>query len=154
MRLGTLLFPTFAFALIMRSSWVNAELVTGKGGVNYVSFYCSCNSTSESLNDLQLPFRYTKVPSGKLPSTSWVCERETVEVPLVYRFSAYLLSQLGIAVGFVLPPILVKNHDDLDLIGRDLQFMFYSVAGFTTILVVLVVFCEHNCLQSIIIKVI
>lgn len=50
--------------------------------------------------------------------------------------------QLGIAVGFLLPPMLVKNHDDLDLIGRDLQFMFYSVAGFTTILVLLVVFCK------------
>lgn len=59
-----------------------------------------------------------------------------MEILLLFSF------QLGIAVGFVLPPILVKNHDDLDLIGRDLQFMFYSVAGFTTILVVLVLFCE------------
>lgn len=40
--------------------------------------------------------------------------------------------------------MLVKNHDDLDLIGRDLQFMFYCVAGFTTVLVVLVLFCELN----------
>lgn len=40
--------------------------------------------------------------------------------------------------------MLVKNHDDLDLIGRDLQFMFYCVAGFTTILVVLVLFCESQ----------
>jgi hypothetical protein len=51
--------------------------------------------------------------------------------------------QLGIAVGFLLPPILVKNHAELDLIGNDLQFMFYSVAGFTTILVILVVLCKH-----------
>lgn len=50
--------------------------------------------------------------------------------------------QLGIAVGFVLPPILVKYNDDPDMMGKDLQFMFYSVAGFTTVLVVLVLFCK------------
>lgn len=59
-------------------------------------------------------------------------------------FSIVLHLQLGIAVGFLLPPMLVKNHDEIDLIGRDLQFMFYSVAGFTTILVVLVLFCKCN----------
>jgi FLVCR family feline leukemia virus subgroup C receptor-related protein len=46
---------------------------------------------------------------------------------------------LGVAVGFLFPPILVKNHDELDLIGRDLLAMFYLVAGLTTILVVLIV---------------
>ncbi|XP_067633056.1 uncharacterized MFS-type transporter C09D4.1 isoform X2 [Eurosta solidaginis] len=47
------------------------------------------------------------------------------------------LSQLGIAVGFVLPPILVDNSDDLSAIGSDLLFMFSSFAVFTTILLVL-----------------
>uniref|UniRef100_A0A1B0GKI7 Putative permease of the major facilitator superfamily protein n=1 Tax=Lutzomyia longipalpis TaxID=7200 RepID=A0A1B0GKI7_LUTLO len=47
-------------------------------------------------------------------------------------------NQLGIAIGFVMPPILVRNHDDLDLVGRDIQFMFYLVAGFTSLLVILV----------------
>ncbi|XP_053963221.1 feline leukemia virus subgroup C receptor-related protein 2 isoform X3 [Anastrepha ludens] len=49
------------------------------------------------------------------------------------------LSQLGIAVGFVLPPILVQNSDDLEVIGSDLLFMFYCFAGFTTILMVLMI---------------
>ncbi|CRK92699.1 CLUMA_CG006341, isoform A [Clunio marinus] len=48
-------------------------------------------------------------------------------------------NQLGIAVGFLIPPMLVKNHDDLNLIGRDLLFMFYCVAGFTTILALMIV---------------
>ncbi|XP_054737469.1 feline leukemia virus subgroup C receptor-related protein 2 [Anastrepha obliqua] len=48
-------------------------------------------------------------------------------------------NQLGIAVGFVLPPILVQNSDDLDVIGSDLLFMFYCFAGFTTILMVLMI---------------
>jgi hypothetical protein len=50
--------------------------------------------------------------------------------------------QLGIAVGFVTPPMIVKNHDSLDLIGNDLKFLFTSVAAFTTLLVVLVLICE------------
>uniref|UniRef100_A0A182JIR1 Major facilitator superfamily (MFS) profile domain-containing protein n=1 Tax=Anopheles atroparvus TaxID=41427 RepID=A0A182JIR1_ANOAO len=49
-------------------------------------------------------------------------------------------TELGIAVGFLLPPILVENHDDISLIGRDLRVMFYMVAGFTSVLVVLVLF--------------
>lgn len=38
--------------------------------------------------------------------------------------------------------MLVKNHDELELIGRDLKFLFTSVAIFTSILVVLVLICE------------
>ncbi|KAL5287119.1 hypothetical protein ACFFRR_008205 [Megaselia abdita] len=54
-------------------------------------------------------------------------------------------NQLGIAVGFVLPPMLVGNHEDLDLIGSDLKLMFYLVAGLTSVLVVLMVlfFQDH-----------
>ncbi|XP_058465771.1 heme transporter FLVCR2 [Malaya genurostris] len=47
-------------------------------------------------------------------------------------------NQLGIAVGFLLPPMLVENHEDLDLVGDDLKLMFYLVAGFTSVLVMLV----------------
>uniref|UniRef100_A0A182FHK0 Major facilitator superfamily (MFS) profile domain-containing protein n=1 Tax=Anopheles albimanus TaxID=7167 RepID=A0A182FHK0_ANOAL len=50
------------------------------------------------------------------------------------------LQNLGIAVGFLVPPMLVENHDDISLIGDDLRLMFYIVAGFTTLLVVLVLF--------------
>lgn len=45
-------------------------------------------------------------------------------------------------MGFLLPPMLVRNHDDINLIGKDLQLMFYIIAGFTSILVVLVLFCK------------
>ncbi|XP_053684189.1 feline leukemia virus subgroup C receptor-related protein 2 [Sabethes cyaneus] len=47
-------------------------------------------------------------------------------------------NQLGIAIGFLVPPMLVENHDDIDLIGSDLRLMFYIVAGFTSVLVILV----------------
>lgn len=51
---------------------------------------------------------------------------------------------MGVAMGFLLPPMLVRNHDDLDLVGKDLQLMFYIIAGFTSILVVLVLFCKFK----------
>lgn len=51
-------------------------------------------------------------------------------------------NQLGVALGFLIPPMLVKNHDDLTLVGHDLQFMFYLVAGFTTVLLILMLICK------------
>ncbi|PNF35122.1 hypothetical protein B7P43_G09462 [Cryptotermes secundus] len=48
-------------------------------------------------------------------------------------------NQLGIAIGFLIPPMIVKNHDSLDEIGHDLSVMYYSVAGFTTVLLVLII---------------
>jgi hypothetical protein len=40
--------------------------------------------------------------------------------------------------------MIVKNHDNLDEIGRDLSVMYYSVAGFTTVLLVLIILCEYT----------
>jgi hypothetical protein len=54
------------------------------------------------------------------------------------------LFQLGIAAGFLLPPMLVENHDDLDLVGNDLRFMFYLVAGFTSVLLIAVLVCKQK----------
>lgn len=38
--------------------------------------------------------------------------------------------------------MLVLNHSDIELIGNDLKFMFYLVAGISTVLVILVIFCK------------
>ena len=51
--------------------------------------------------------------------------------------------QLGIALGFVLPAVIVKDQDnkeDFHLIGHDLFVMFLSVAIFTTVLLCAIVF--------------
>lgn len=61
----------------------------------------------------------------------------------IFTNHSHLQLQLGIAVGFVVPPMLVLNHDDIALIGRDLQFMFYLVAGVSTVLLILVVLCKY-----------
>ncbi|CAK9808379.1 Uncharacterized MFS-type transporter C09D4.1 [Anthophora plagiata] len=47
-------------------------------------------------------------------------------------------NQLGIAIGFLFPPMLVQNSKDRDISGRELQVMFYIVAAFTTVILLLI----------------
>ncbi|XP_067120466.1 uncharacterized MFS-type transporter C09D4.1-like [Centruroides vittatus] len=48
-------------------------------------------------------------------------------------------NQFGIALGFLLPPLLVRNADK-DTIGKDLTFLFFGVAIFTSLLFLIVIF--------------
>ncbi|XP_043911423.1 feline leukemia virus subgroup C receptor-related protein 1 [Protopterus annectens] len=53
--------------------------------------------------------------------------------------TAVLGNQVGTAVGFLLPPILVPNTaDDLDLMGHNIGIMFYGTAAISSVLFVLV----------------
>ncbi|KAI4454466.1 major facilitator superfamily protein-related [Holotrichia oblita] len=47
-------------------------------------------------------------------------------------------TQLGTALSFILPPLIVRNHDNLDDIGRDLSYLFYGVGAVITPIVILV----------------
>ncbi|XP_017790726.1 PREDICTED: uncharacterized MFS-type transporter C09D4.1-like isoform X2 [Habropoda laboriosa] len=47
-------------------------------------------------------------------------------------------NQLGIAIGFLFPPMLVQNSNDREISGRELQVMFYIVAAFTTVILLLI----------------
>uniref|UniRef100_A0A8C9V0Q3 FLVCR choline and putative heme transporter 2 n=1 Tax=Scleropages formosus TaxID=113540 RepID=A0A8C9V0Q3_SCLFO len=49
-------------------------------------------------------------------------------------------NQLGIAIGFLVPPILVPNVDNLDELAHHISIMFYITAGVATILFILVIF--------------
>uniref|UniRef100_A0A4W6DXF0 Choline/ethanolamine transporter FLVCR1 n=1 Tax=Lates calcarifer TaxID=8187 RepID=A0A4W6DXF0_LATCA len=49
-------------------------------------------------------------------------------------------NQLGIAIGFLVPPILVPNVDDMDELAHHISIMFYITAGVATLLFILVVF--------------
>ncbi|KAM8831274.1 choline/ethanolamine transporter flvcr2b isoform 2-T3 [Spinachia spinachia] len=53
--------------------------------------------------------------------------------------------QLGIAIGFLVPPILVPNVDDVDELAHHISIMFYITAGVATLLfiLVLIVFQER-----------
>ncbi|XP_031586826.2 feline leukemia virus subgroup C receptor-related protein 2 isoform X2 [Oreochromis aureus] len=48
-------------------------------------------------------------------------------------------NQLGIAIGFLVPPILVPNVDDMDELAHHISIMFYISAGVATAIFVLVV---------------
>uniref|UniRef100_A0A3Q2TIA7 FLVCR choline and putative heme transporter 2 n=1 Tax=Fundulus heteroclitus TaxID=8078 RepID=A0A3Q2TIA7_FUNHE len=48
-------------------------------------------------------------------------------------------NQLGIAIGFLVPPILVPNVGDVDELAHHIRFMFYISAGVATFVFVLVV---------------
>ncbi|XP_056282081.1 feline leukemia virus subgroup C receptor-related protein 2-like isoform X2 [Pseudoliparis swirei] len=52
---------------------------------------------------------------------------------------AVLGTQMGIAIGFLLPPILVPNVDDLDELAYHIRIMFYISAGAATVLFILVI---------------
>ena len=49
------------------------------------------------------------------------------------------LFQIGNAVGFLIPPAIVQDSEDLDAIGHDLSIMFYGQAVITSVLFVIIV---------------
>lgn len=51
-----------------------------------------------------------------------------------------IILQLGIAIGFLVPPILVPNVEDVDELAHHIRIMFYITAGVATLLFILVVF--------------
>ncbi|XP_070705762.1 heme transporter FLVCR1 [Pempheris klunzingeri] len=54
--------------------------------------------------------------------------------------TAVLGNQLGTAIGFLLPPVLVPNTpDDVDLMGHNISIMFYGTAAVSTGLFILTV---------------
>ncbi|XP_045524354.1 uncharacterized MFS-type transporter C09D4.1-like isoform X1 [Pieris brassicae] len=48
-------------------------------------------------------------------------------------------NQLGTAVGFLITPMIVQAQGSMEQIGEDFKFLFYLVAGFTTLLLVLII---------------
>ncbi|XP_067894530.1 heme transporter FLVCR2 isoform X2 [Heterodontus francisci] len=48
-------------------------------------------------------------------------------------------NQMGVALGFLIPPILVPNVDDLDQLTYHINVMFYGTAAVATVLFILVI---------------
>ncbi|XP_068082774.1 heme transporter FLVCR2 isoform X4 [Anabrus simplex] len=48
-------------------------------------------------------------------------------------------NQIGLALSFLLIPIAVRNHPDMEDVGSDLARMSYVVAGFNTIVFILII---------------
>ncbi|KTG05503.1 hypothetical protein cypCar_00004784 [Cyprinus carpio] len=49
-------------------------------------------------------------------------------------------NQLGIAIGFLIPPVLVPNVDDINELAQHISFMFYITAAVASLIFLLVVF--------------
>ena len=49
-------------------------------------------------------------------------------------------TQLGVAVSFLLPPMMVKNRESTEDIGADLSFLSLSIAAVTTCTLLFVAF--------------
>ncbi|XP_066256664.1 heme transporter FLVCR1-like [Euwallacea similis] len=49
-------------------------------------------------------------------------------------------TQLGFAFGFVVPSIVVKNHEDLSLVGSDLQLLCWLLTGYMVPVVIVLLF--------------
>ncbi|XP_693589.4 choline/ethanolamine transporter flvcr2a isoform X1 [Danio rerio] len=49
-------------------------------------------------------------------------------------------NQLGIAIGFLVPPVLVPNVEDMGELAEHISIMFYVTAGVATLIFLLVVF--------------
>lgn len=53
-------------------------------------------------------------------------------------------TQLGTAIGFVLPPLMVKNHDNTEKIGEDLYRLSWVLAGYMLPVAVAIIVCKRN----------
>ncbi|KAL6485480.1 hypothetical protein MHYP_G00048720 [Metynnis hypsauchen] len=65
----------------------------------------------------------------------WFGEREVSTACSI----GVLGNQLGIAIGFLVPPILVPNVKDMDELASHIRVMFYITAGVATFLFILVI---------------
>lgn len=48
-------------------------------------------------------------------------------------------NQVGVAIGFLVPPAIVPTSQDLDQVGHDLSIMFYGMAAITTVIFIIIV---------------
>ena len=51
---------------------------------------------------------------------------------------------MGAAMGFLIPPEIVKSSDDIDKLGYQLSVMMYGGAAVTTVLLILVLICAYH----------
>ncbi|KAJ9580077.1 hypothetical protein L9F63_004269 [Diploptera punctata] len=53
-------------------------------------------------------------------------------------------NQLGIILGFFIPPMMVKDHSNVEDIGNDLRSVFYLIAGFNVAVFILTLIFFQN----------
>lgn len=74
----------------------------------------------------------TSAPSRSCREVLW---------PVIIKIYVF---QLGVALGFLLPPLLVHDSDDFQDIAASLSRMFFGTAIFTTVVFVLIYLCKFT----------
>ena len=64
---------------------------------------------------------------------------------LHYNVNVWIGSQVGIALGFLIPPIAVSNHDQIQDIGHDLFTLYYGMAISASTMLTFIVLCRSYC---------
>ncbi|XP_061481230.1 heme transporter FLVCR1 isoform X2 [Rhineura floridana] len=132
--------------LIFPATWLldtQGLLITALlgSGLNCLGAWIKCTSVQQNLYVVtllaQVVCSIAQVFILGLPSriaSVWFGPKEVSTACAV----AVLGNQLGVAIGFLLPPVLVPNTaDDLDLMGHNIRTMFYGTAAVSTLLFIL-----------------
>ncbi|XP_062980109.1 heme transporter FLVCR1 [Elgaria multicarinata webbii] len=112
-------------------------------GLNCLGAWIKCGSVQQNLYPVtllaQIVCSVAQVFILGLPSriaSVWFGPKEVSTACAI----AVLGNQLGTAVGFLLPPVLVPNTDnDMDLMGHNISIMFYGTAAVSTLLFILTI---------------
>lgn len=63
---------------------------------------------------------------------------------LLFLYNKYVpVFKIGLAVGFFVPPNIVRNSNSTMDIGKDLSLLFYGGAGYMTFIFILIVICKY-----------
>ncbi|XP_061898037.1 heme transporter FLVCR2 isoform X3 [Entelurus aequoreus] len=113
-----------ANALNCAGTWI--KVVSAEPGLFWVTMLGQLASSLAQVFILGMPSRLASV---------WFGADEVSTACSVGVFG----NQMGIAIGFLIPPILVPNVDDMDELARHIKVMFYISAGVATVIFILVV---------------
>ena len=61
---------------------------------------------------------------------------------MIQIIQSKLWFQFGIALGFLLPPIFIHDHENKDEIAQDIDNFFYYVGGIMTAFSLLTILCK------------
>ncbi|XP_043242358.1 feline leukemia virus subgroup C receptor-related protein 1-like isoform X3 [Amphibalanus amphitrite] len=103
------------------------------------------NVSAATVDWLSMVYMVVYVPLI-FPAT-WLIDKKGLRVPILLGSFGTMLAawiKIGNAIGFLIPPAIVQDSQDLDEIGHDLSIMFYGQAAITSALFIIIIFVFQN----------